>query len=74
MFECVRGTAVDTSSSTKFSTHVHFLPIYHSNEVLHLPMDQTIGINHSVKVAPPQAPPIYTKTVGNAPKAATQYL
>jgi hypothetical protein len=28
-------------------------------------MDQTIVINHSDKVAPPQAPPIYTETVGN---------
>ena len=43
----------------------HFLPIYHSNEVLNRPMDQIIGINHSVEVVPPQVPPIYTKTVGN---------
>jgi hypothetical protein len=27
-------------------------------------MDQIIGINHSDKVEPPQAPRIYTKTVG----------
>jgi hypothetical protein len=46
----------------------HFLPIYHSNEVLHRPMDQIIGINHSVKVAPPQAPPIYTKNGRKRPK------
>jgi hypothetical protein len=37
-------------------------------------MDQIIGINHSVKVAPPQAPTIYTKTVGNVPNATVQYL
>ena len=43
----------------------HFLPIYHSKEVLHRPIDQIIGINHIGKVAPPQVPPIYTKMVGN---------
>jgi hypothetical protein len=43
----------------------HFLPIDHSAEVLHQPMDQIIGINQSDKVAPPQAPPMYTKMVGN---------
>ena len=43
----------------------HFLPIYHSKEVLHRPIDQIIGINHIGKVAPPQVPPIYTKMVGS---------
>jgi hypothetical protein len=43
----------------------HFLPIYHGKEVLHQPIDQIVGINHSDKVAPPQSPPIYTKTVEN---------
>ena len=45
----------------------HFLPIYHSKEVLHRPIYQIIGINHigEVYIAPPQAPPIYTKMVGN---------
>ena len=52
----------------------HFLPIYHSNEVLHRPMDQMIGIDHSGKVAPPQASPIYTKTVGNVPNGTIRYL
>jgi hypothetical protein len=52
----------------------HFLPIYHSKEVLHRLVDQIIGINHSDEVTPPQAPPIYTKTIGNVRNATMWYL
>ena len=43
----------------------HFLPNHHTKEVLHRPIDQTIGINHIGEVAPPRVPPIYTKMAGN---------
>jgi hypothetical protein len=43
----------------------HFLPFYHNKEVLHRPIDQIIGIDHIGEVAPPRAPPICTKMVGN---------
>jgi hypothetical protein len=35
---------------------------------------QIIGINHSDEVAPPQAPPIYTKMVGNVPNTTMRYI
>jgi hypothetical protein len=54
---------IPTVASTRGFLTTPFPTNLHSKEVLHRPMDQTVGINHSDKVAPPQVPPIYTKMV-----------